>query len=158
MRAKVVDETLSEVAPGESGELTMAGPQCAPGYWRDPGKTAEAFVIPPGESEIFYRTGDRVIRPKPGQPMRFLGRLDSQVKILGYRVELGEIEAALREEASVDAAVVLGWPLAATGGARGVVAFIDDDSVDIKALQLRLANRLPRYMVPWEIRVIREFP
>ena len=158
MRAKVVDEALREVAPGESGELIMAGPQVALGYWNDPEKTAAAFVTPPGESEIFYRTGDRVLRPEGEAPLRFLGRMDHQIKIRGHRVELGEIEAVLREEAAVQSAVALGWPVVEGGIAGGVVAFIDDASVDTKALIKRLGARLPRYMVPKQVRVIEEFP
>jgi amino acid adenylation domain-containing protein len=158
MRFKLVDEQLQQVAAGESGELIMAGPQLTLGYWRDAEKTAAAFVVPPGESETFYRTGDRVSQPTPDGPLVFLGRLDSQIKIRGYRVELGEIEAVLRREANVDAAVALGWPLAASGGAEGVVAFIDDDSVDTSAVIRQMGDRLPRYMLPREIRVVSEFP
>ena len=105
MRAKVVDAQLAEVAPGETGELLMAGPQRALGYWRDPERTAAAFMVPPGETELFYRTGDRVRRPIAGAPMTFLGRMDSQIKLHGYRVELGEIEAVMAREAGADAAV-----------------------------------------------------
>jgi acyl-coenzyme A synthetase/AMP-(fatty) acid ligase/acyl carrier protein len=158
MRAKVVDERLVEVPPGSSGELVMAGPQVALGYWDDPERTAAAFVTPPGETAVFYRTGDRVVRPVREDPLIFLGRLDSQIKIRGYRVELGEIEAAIRQEAGVDTAVVLGWPLAAAGGAEGVVAFIDDPGVDTAAMLRRVATRLPRYMVPREVRVVPSFP
>ncbi len=158
MEALVLDEDLREVAPGKTGELAMAGPQVALGYWRDPERTRKAFVRPPGRDEIFYRTGDRVRRPHDGEPLVFLGRLDQQIKIRGFRVELGEIEAAIREEASVDAAVALGWPTTTAGGAAGIVAFIDDASVDPSALQRRLASRLPRYMVPNRIRVIDAFP
>ncbi|MEM6991236.1 MAG: amino acid adenylation domain-containing protein [Myxococcota bacterium] len=158
MRAKVVDESLHEVGVGDTGELIMAGPQVALGYWRDEARTAAAFVTPPGEREVFYRTGDRVRRPSGDGPLLFLGRMDHQVKIRGFRVELGEVEAALRDEASVDSAVALGWPRAAAGGAEGIVAFIDDASVDTRALKRRLADRLPRYMLPKTIRVIDAFP
>jgi amino acid adenylation domain-containing protein len=158
MRAKVVDENLVEVPQGESGELLMTGPQVALGYWDDPERTAAAFATPPGETAVFYRTGDRVVRPLREDPLIFLGRLDSQIKIRGYRVELGEIEAALRQEAGVDTAVALGWPLAAAGGAEGVVAFIDDPTIDVAALLRRVATRLPRYMVPREVRVVETFP
>lgn len=158
MRAKVVNDELVEVAPGQDGELIMAGPQVTLGYLDDPERTAKAFVVPPGESATFYRTGDRVRRPaSPDQPLVFLGRVDHQVKIHGYRVELGEIEAALRREAEVDAAIAVGWPVTPSGAA-GVVGFIDDPSVDTHAVVERMADRLPRYMVPKEIRVVDEFP
>ena len=65
MRVKVVDEELRDVVEGEAGELIVAGPQRTPGYWRDAERTAAAYVVPPGETETFYRTGDRVRRPQP---------------------------------------------------------------------------------------------
>lgn len=161
MRAKVVDASLVEVEPGEVGELLMAGPQCAPGYWSDPEKTAQAFLVPPGETEVFYRTGDRVRRPSPGQPMTFLGRVDSQTKINGHRVELGEIEAVLMREGPVDIAVALGWPKT-PAGASGVVAFVVEGGLppgyDDNALLDRAAMTLPNYMVPKRIVVLDEWP
>jgi len=157
MRVKVVDEALAEVAVGESGELMLAGPQVALGYWNDPERTAAAFVRPPGENSIFYRTGDRV-RAEENGLLRFLGRLDHQVKIRGFRIELGEVEAVLRREAGVDAAVALGWPQTSKGCAAGIVGFIDDASVDLRALRRRLGQFLPRYMVPKRILVVAVFP
>ena len=116
-RTLVVDEDLREVDPGCDGELLLAGPQVAPGYWEDPEKTAAAFVVPADREEIHYRTGDRVRRPADsGEPLSFLGRVDHQIKVLGHRVELGEVEAALREESGVDAAAV-GWPPSDSGAA-----------------------------------------
>ncbi|MCB9756646.1 MAG: amino acid adenylation domain-containing protein [Myxococcales bacterium] len=163
MRARVADpDTLREVEPGEAGELLMSGPQVALGYWDDPERTRAAFVVPPGESEIFYRTGDRARRPsQPSAPIEFLGRLDHQIKIRGYRVELGEVEAVLRREAGVDAAVAIGWPTTTSGGAEGIVAFLAPGpgaALDVGALQRRLAQHLPRYMVPRQVRVIDAFP
>ena len=76
-----------------------------------------------GRTAIFYRTGDRVFRPLGDGPLTYLGRVDHQIKVSGYRVELGEVEATLREEPGVDAAVALGWPVTATGAA-GIVAFV----------------------------------
>lgn len=158
MEVRVVDEALLEVPSGASGELLMTGPQLALGYWDDPERTAAAFVVPPGEQRTFYRTGDLVRRPHPGEPLRFLGRLDTQIKVRGHRVELGEIEAALRREAGLDVAVALGWPTTASGGAEAVVAFIDDASVDVSALLERVAQRLPSYMVPRSVHVVERFP
>jgi non-ribosomal peptide synthetase component F len=158
MEVRVVDEALHEVAPGERGELLMTGPQLALGYWDDPERTAAAFVVPPGEHRTFYRTGDRVQRPRGAEPLRFLGRLDTQIKLRGYRVELGEIEAVLRQEAGLSRAVAIGWPRTASGGAEGVVAFIDDAGVDVDALLRRVEQRLPHYMVPRQVRVVERFP
>jgi amino acid adenylation domain-containing protein len=157
MTALVADESLREVAPGESGELLMSGPQVALGYWQDREKTDSAFVVPPGRGALHYRTGDRVRRPLPGEPLRYLGRVDHQIKIQGYRVELGEIEAALRDESGASVAIALGWP-AGPSGADGVVAFLGADSQDVDALRRRLAQRLPAYMVPREIRLVADWP
>lgn len=159
MRAIVADEALCEVAPGESGELLVAGPQVALGYVGDPERTAAAFTTPPGHDETFYRTGDRVVRPaSPAAPLRFVGRLDQQIKVRGYRVELGEIEAVIRREAGVRTAVAVGWPLAPGGGADGIVAFVDDPSVDPAAVLRKVAAIVPRYMVPRELCVVDEMP
>lgn len=158
MHALVVNDELAEVAPGESGELIMTGPQLTPGYWQDPEKTAAAFVTPPGKTTRYYRTGDRVRRPlHADQPMTYLGRLDNQVKILGHRVELGEIEAALRRVAGVDGVVALGWPVSSSG-ADAVEAFVQAEAVDENALKESLRACLPPYMVPRHIHALPAFP
>jgi amino acid adenylation domain-containing protein len=157
MEALVVDEALREVAPGEAGELLMTGPQLSLGYWQDPERTAAAFVAPPGRSEVFYRTGDRVRRPAGDGPLVYLGRTDHQIKIQGYRVELGEIEATLREIARVDVAVAIGWPENASG-ADGVVAFLGAERLDVAEVLRHARARLPAYMAPREIRLVSEFP
>ena len=108
MKVLVADDQQREVAEGETGELLMTGPQLTLGYYRDPERTAAVFVKPEGLDEIYYRTGDRVRRPPIGRPLIYLGRVDNQIKIQGYRVELGEIEAVLRDEARVDVAIALG--------------------------------------------------
>jgi amino acid adenylation domain-containing protein len=157
MTALVVDESLREVPPGATGELIMTGPQLTLGYWHDPEKTRAAFVTPPGQTEVFYRTGDRVRRPSGSGPLVYLGRMDNQIKIQGSRVELGEIEAVLREEADCDIAIALGWPMTASG-ADGVVAFLPADTIDADRVLARVKGRLPSYMIPREIRWIEEFP
>jgi amino acid adenylation domain-containing protein len=154
----VADEELREVAPGAEGELLVSGPQVTPGYWRDPEKTADAFVTPPDRDEIHYRTGDRVRRPAtPERPITYLGRLDHQIKVRGVRVELGEIEAVLREESGVDAVVALGWPKTVSG-ANGVEAFVGATEVDVERLRARLEARLPSQMVPRNLHLLPELP
>ena len=157
MLALVADENLQEVAPGETGELLMAGPQRTPGYWQDMERTARAFVVPPGRHELYYRTGDRVRRPLPGHPMTYLGRLDTQIKILGHRVELGEIEAAVRQASGVDGVVALGWPLTPSG-ADAVEVFLQTESVDVEGIRERLRECLPPYMVPRRLHPLAAFP
>jgi amino acid adenylation domain-containing protein len=157
MEVLVVDEQLVEVEPGASGELLMTGPQLSLGYFRDPARTAAAFVVPPGRERIYYRTGDRVRRPLGGAPLVYLGRMDHQIKIQGYRVELGEIEAILREEAEVDIAIAVGWPQSASG-AEGIVAFIAPSRRTPEEVRARAIARLAPYMHPSTVRVVHEFP
>ena len=157
MKVLVADEAQREVPPGEVGELLMTGPQLTLGYYRDPERTASAFVTPPGQSTVYYRTGDRVRRAVDGKPLVYLGRVDNQIKIQGYRVELGEIEAIVREEASVDVAIAIGWPMTQSG-ADGVVAFIGGEAKDTSEIRARVIARLPPYMHPSAIRTLVEFP
>jgi amino acid adenylation domain-containing protein len=157
MQAIVADSSLQEVADGESGELLMSGPQVALGYWKDPDKTASVFVVPPGRDAVFYRTGDRVRRAKAGAPLVYLGRIDNQIKIQGYRVELEEVESALRDASGAGVAIAVGWP-PNPGGADGIVAFLGADAADCDAIRNRLKERLPPYMVPRDIRLVTEFP
>jgi amino acid adenylation domain-containing protein len=157
MDALVVDEELREVPVGADGELLMAGPQVALGYWQDPEKTAKAFVVPPGKSQTYYRTGDRVRRPKEPDPMCYLGRVDHQIKIQGHRVELGEVESLLRQEAKVEVAVAIGWPVTPSG-AGGIEAFVMGNQLSPQTILERLKSKLPGYAVPRRIHVLSELP
>jgi amino acid adenylation domain-containing protein len=157
MEAAIVDEKLREVAIGCEGELLMTGPQLTRGYWEDEEKTKRAFVSIAGRSGIYYRTGDRVRRPVANKPMVYLGRLDNQIKVLGHRVELGEVEAIVRSISGVDAVVALGWP--GGGKADRIEVFLEADSKsDTEALLSQLKRKLPSYMVPREIRILHRFP
>jgi amino acid adenylation domain-containing protein len=155
MSTLVTSDDLREVRPGDAGELLLSGPQVVNGYWHDDEATTRAFVSVGGRS--YYRTGDRVRRPAGDGPLRYLGRLDNQIKVLGHRVELGEVEAAVREETGVDAVVAVGWPRT-SAGAAGIAAFIADTRVDVADLRSRLARRLPSYMVPREVHLLPDLP
>jgi amino acid adenylation domain-containing protein len=157
MKVLVADEQLNEVAPGHDGELLMTGPQLSCGYWRDEQKTKAAFVTPPGKDTVYYRTGDRVRRPQNGKPLVYLGRMDNQTKILGHRVELGEVESVIRELSGLDGVVAIGWPINA-GGADGIIAFLESETLDTPALLDGLKSRLPTYMVPRELRNMARLP
>ncbi len=143
----VVDESLNEVMPGQDGELLMTGPQLSPGYWQDPVKTSASFITIPGRTEAYYRTGDRVRKPAAGEPILYLGRFDNQVKVLGHRVELGEVEAVVRRESGVDGVVAVGWPRT-PAGAGGVEVFLEIEGPEEPGLKERIARHLPAYMVP----------
>jgi amino acid adenylation domain-containing protein len=147
MNVLIVDANLNEVAPGEEGELLMNGPQMSLGYWHDPDRTAAAFLMPPGKKDVYYRTGDRVRRPLGDGPFTHLGRIDFQVKVLGHRVELGEIEAAVRNASGLEGVVAVGWPSAA-GSCGGVEVFLEGDVTQKDQLRSKLAAILPEYMVP----------
>ena len=158
MNVLVVDEHLKEVSGAEEGELLMSGPQMSLGYWNNPEKTAAAFVVPPGKSAVYYRTGDRVRKPLGSGPLLHLGRVDFQVKILGHRVELGEIEALVRENCGLDGVVAIGWPTCPTGYAA-VEVFIEGPQLeDQNSLRNALAAKLPDYMVPKRLHFLPELP
>lgn len=153
----IVDAQLCEVPVGGEGELLISGPQVTPGYWNSPERTAASFVQVPGHRALYYRTGDLVRRPSPGGPIPYLGRFDFQIKISGVRIELGEVEHALRQAAGTDMAVAVGWP-PTPSGAAGIVGFIAGLGVDPKAVLSRLKAALPAVMVPRDVQVIDEMP
>jgi len=157
--AVLVDDALQPVGAGEPGELCMCGPQTVPGYWQDAARTADRFVqlpISPYEQRRFYRTGDRVVALRDGG-YAYIGRTDHQIKVLGFRVELAEIEAVLGRGQGVLQAVCVGWPIE-DSRATGIVAFVGGTSIDPPALLSDAQARLPVYMVPKEIIVVDEFP
>ena len=157
MEVLVVDEDLQPVAEGETGELLMTGLQLTPGYWRDAERTDAAYTVPPGEDRLFYRTGDRVRRCQGKSPMVYLGRLDNQIKIQGYRVELGEVESAMRDIAAAEVAIAVGWPVTAAG-ADSIVVFISNADADLGEIQKLGKTRLPSYMAPRQVRHVDSFP
>jgi amino acid adenylation domain-containing protein len=157
MYAVVVDEYGIEVPPGDAGELLMVGPQRTPGYWRDEASTARAFTHVLGWAEPFYRTGDRVSRGAEGGPLRFLGRLDHQIKVRGHRVELGEVESVLLEVPGVESAAALGWPTT-SAGAQGIAAFVTGHGVEPANVRQALRLKLQEHAVPQTIHVLPTLP
>jgi acyl-coenzyme A synthetase/AMP-(fatty) acid ligase len=157
MTAAVVNDELRDVAPGDAGELVMDGPQRTPGYWRNAAATERSYITLPNRQGVYYRTGDRVRRPIGDGPMTFVGRTDHQVKVLGYRVELGEIESRLRGEPGVESAVALPWPLTPSGPG-GIVAFVTGHGLEGAAIQSRLRLSLQPYAVPKSIHVLPALP
>lgn len=159
LAAMLVDENLRPVADGEIGELCVNGPQTTPGYWRAPEITAERYVELPvsrHQKRRFYRTGDLVARLPEGEYV-FMGRADNQIKVLGHRVELGEIEAVLRAHPGVEHAVAIGWPSVGTT-ADGIVAFVSGNLGRVDELLERAKAALPPYIVPRRIFTVAEMP
>jgi amino acid adenylation domain-containing protein len=148
--ALYVVEPGGSVAPvGVPGELCLGGASVARDYLGRPGLTAERFVPDPFSDQPgarLYRTGDRVRWLSTGE-LEFLGRTDHQVKVRGFRIEPGEIEARLAEHPGVREAVVL--VREDTPGEKRLVAYyLADEPVAVDALKSHLAERLPEYMVP----------
>ena len=157
MDVLVADNNLNEVSPGSEGELLMTGPQMSLGYWKDPVRTEAAFVVPPGKKEVYYRTGDRVRRPLADGPLTHLGRIDFQIKVLGHRVELGEIESVVRKISGSDGVVAVGWPVTPSGYG-GVEAFIEGAAKETDVLRRAAAQELPEYMVPRRFHFLDRLP
>lgn len=153
----VVDEHDAPVNPGEAGELCLSGPQVSPGYLNDGERTRAAFGPLSGLRGRWYRTGDRVRLPPADGPLRFLGRRDQQIKVGGIRIELGEVEAALRAASGQAEVACLGWPVTQTG-AGGIVAFVCSPGGEGKRIREELRRRLPPQLVPREVRVVEELP
>lgn len=146
-RIRVVDEQGKDVARGAEGELIAAGPGVMRGYWNLPELSSKAFLVDERGGR-WYRTGD-VVAEEPGGDYRFLGRRDRMVKKRGYRVELGEIEAALYRHPEVKEAAVVAIPDEAQG--LLVKAFLSTRSgekISVIALKRFCAEKLPLYMVP----------
>jgi amino acid adenylation domain-containing protein len=156
MDALIVDEELREVQAGKEGELIMTGPQLSQGYWRDEEKTRRAFVSLPGRQNTYYRTGDRVRRVAPDKPITYLGRVDNQIKVLGHRVELGEVESVVRSISGANAVVAIGWP--SGSNAEAIELFIERNNLDTEQLSRELKTKLPTYMLPRKIRVLEQLP
>ncbi|MCX4970686.1 amino acid adenylation domain-containing protein [Streptomyces sp. NBC_00654] len=154
----VLDHRLVPLPPGVPGELCIAGTGLARGYLGDPAKTAGAFVPHPYRpGERLYRTGDRG-RMNPDGTFSYLERMDRQVKVRGVRVELGEVEAALREHPAVtDAAVVA--RRAASGDLR-LAAYLALGDPPATAAEIRehLTARLPGYAMPGTLTVLPALP
>jgi amino acid adenylation domain-containing protein len=150
-QVKVVNEQLHEVAPGEEGELLAGGDGVALGYWNRPELTAERFVHDPvsgAAQSLYYRTGDRV-RMRDDGVIEFLGRRDGQVKLRGFRIEVGEIESALRKHAGVkDCAVKAIQRAGCHGFLAAYVVRATQTEVGGEELSAHLRSLLPDHMWP----------
>jgi amino acid adenylation domain-containing protein len=157
-RCTVVNDKRQVLPPLASGELCLSGSQVSSGYWHDPQKTQEKFVsLPDLDDAVWYRTGDRVKQAKNGC-LHYLGRIDHQVKIKGFRVELQEIEAVVREACGGEHVICHAWPMM-NGIAGGVVAFVSgSERFDKKKILAQCRQSLPDYMVPSNVILCDEMP
>lgn len=156
VQAIIVDENKNILPPGEKGELCVTGDQIFSGYWNDAEKNAQAFF----EKEIgetirkYYKTGDLCYFDDDGMLMLY-GRLDSQAKIQGYRVELGEIEFHTREFLNGNNAVVLVF--ANKSGNNELALFVEKEKSNKNELVGYLKSKLPAYMIPTKVFFEKEF-
>ena len=149
----IVDSKNNELPIGVYGELCLAGGQLMQGYLNDDEKNARSFFFKQGIR--YYKTGDICFFDAEGDIM-FVGRMDSQVQIYGYRVELGEIEYYARK-------LLFGHNVYATAiensiGNMQIVLFIESEPIDTNSLETRLRQFLQGYMVPRQILFVSQFP
>ncbi len=146
----VVDEALRPQPDGVPGELVIGGIGLARGYLGDGGSDDRGFVADPFDvsgAGRLYRTGDLAMW-RPDGTLQFLGRLDSQVKVRGFRVETSAVEAKLRDHPAVAEAVVTVHPPSGGEGSLAAYVVAADSAVGRAALRAFLGERLPAYMVP----------
>jgi len=146
----VLDDKMNQLSPGNVGELWIGGIQLAQGYLHDPNRTQESFFPNPFPDKIpgkyLYRTGDLVVQSDDGC-FDYRGRIDTQIKIRGFRVELGEIESALMDQTNVNEAVALAIKQGEEGQMR-LWAWLSGEESDDQTLRAALSGRLPEYMIP----------
>jgi len=145
----LLDEQMRPVADGQIGEIYIRGPGVSPGYWRDPERTRVAFLPAPGAtdpSERIYKTGDLAHRGADGL-LYFHGRADMQIKCRGYRVELGEVEAALHALPGLRESAVVAIPSDGFEGALLCCAYVGE-TIGAERLRGELAALVPAYMLP----------
>jgi amino acid adenylation domain-containing protein len=154
----VLDKTLHVVPQGEVGDLYIQGAGLSPGYWRDPEKTAAAF-LPYGQQDRIYRTGD-LARVGTDGLVYFVGRNDTQIKSRGYRIELGEVEVALNAFDELRECAVVAVPTEGFESHLICAAYVPQDRTVItpSELRLKLSAVLPAYMLPARWTELRHLP
>jgi len=158
----VLDEHGNKVDFGQTGELCLKGPNVGLGYYNNPDKTAAAFIQNPLNAQFLeriYITGDLVQEKMVnGRPwLAFMGRKDNQIKHLGYRIELEEIETAIHKHPEVVQSVVI---YRKTDDRFGdIIAFIAaNDGIDEGDIKLQLNGELPEYMIPTKYVILDRLP
>jgi D-alanine--poly(phosphoribitol) ligase subunit 1 len=154
MKAAIVNSSNAFAPAGEIGELAVSGAQIAKGYLNDAPRTLARF--PTINGDLWYLTGDLAYQDFTGI-FHHLGRTDHQVKVLGNRVELEEVEAHLRDVCGTESVAALAWPIEA-GCASGIVAFVAGTSKPAARIREGMQLRVPKYMVPSQVRILNDMP
>jgi amino acid adenylation domain-containing protein len=158
-RAAIVGPDGRFLAPNSVGELALGGEQVSAGYWENPELTAQRFPLltdASGAHARWYLTGDLARMDADGR-FHHLGRIDNQVKISGYRVELEEVEAHLRAVTSSSSVAAVAWPVQ-HGSAQGIVGFVTQTLLSPAEVREGLKGRAPDYMIPRRILVVEKLP
>ena len=154
----ILDAALQPVPIGVAGELYVGGDGLARGYLNAPELTAERFIPNPFAPGRLYKTGD-IVRYLPDGRVSFLGRADGQIKLRGFRIEPGEIEATLLSHPAIkEAAIIL---RASHIGDKRLAAFVairQHETLDKENLRQYLSDRLPAHMIPTDIILLTELP
>lgn len=153
---RIVDRNLQTVPKGVPGELIVGGRSLANGYWNQPELTAESFITL-ADGQRAYRTGD-LCRIRRDEEIEFLGRLDSQVKVRGCRIELSEIENALLAHDAIRDAVAC--VRQSKNGQKRIIAYVvpEDQTLPLETLRPFVADWLPAYMMPSQFVKIEQVP
>ncbi|MGW5611620.1 non-ribosomal peptide synthetase [Streptomyces sp. NPDC003753] len=155
---RVLDHRLELCPPWAVGRIHIGGVGLSRGYWQDAGRTDERFIRHPVTDERLYATGDLGCY-WPDGTIEFLGREDRQLKIQGFRVEPGEVEAVIREHPAVAECVVSGEDI--PGGQRRLMSLVvpqDGEPLDGRTILTHLRSRLPHYLIPGRIHVVERLP
>ena len=158
-RVYVLDDRGMAVPPGATGELFLAGDGVSKGYLRRPEMTAERFVSMPAiePQGRLYRTGD-IVRHRADGSLEYHGRRDQQVKLRGHRIELGEVESALREVTGASQVAVVVQAQATGEMLAGFVRLPDAPADDQQRWTDEMRRKLPAYMVPARLESLPSFP
>jgi non-ribosomal peptide synthetase-like protein len=159
----ILDEKMMPVTSGTQGELYIAGPTLSRGYMNLPEVTSKAFLPKPAHLNTMfdriYKTGD-LVSLNENNELYFYGRIDHQVKVRGYRIELCEIEAVLREYTAVQGSAVMAYENKQKGLTE-LAAYIvckKGEKIQTGELVALLKKRLPQYMIPSYLEIINEIP
>ncbi|HEX2956559.1 MAG TPA: amino acid adenylation domain-containing protein, partial [Chitinispirillaceae bacterium] len=154
----ILDQFKNPLPAGVKGEIHLGGIQVAAGYINQPTLTSEKFVDDPfNPGNKLYRTGDLGYWNNNGE-VEYSGRMDFQVKLRGFRVELGEIEQALSSLDMISTAVVMVRSINRTDSLEAYLKLVEGTKVGTETIRKSLRNRLPEYMIPYVYHIVENIP